>query len=240
ISVKAVDPYGNEGGTVTRTWNVGPRQNVDIRAIRTQPIPDGTYVKLSDYAGDYLRISYIDREWDDRYWVQHTNGDTNPDNAGIMVWPYYDSVNDVYHMPHTSELYRSPTITGVVWRDPYGETMLVDAERGYNNDATHYTYARYVWNDADELRLPENQGLIVTIGGIYRPGSGAGCPSASGYLEACVGSNRVVCLMGLAPYAFDDLVYNDEATIVGIPTWTPNGIILGVIEAYTAGSDVCL
>ena len=233
LQVKAIDLYGNEGPVVTRTWNVVPRQVADIRTIRTEPIADGTVILLDEGWGDTAtRITFVDHDYEERYWIQQSDGSVSPDNAGMVVYPYSGIPSDIGS---------SPRITAVVWRSENGETMLVDAEHEYFNSNTLYTSERGVDHQADNVRLAVNQGLLVGVGGRYYAGSG-GCSGASVHLETCNGSNRILCLdlsfvtLPVAPGDQDE----EYLSLEGIPIWTETGVRLLVLSWDVRGDDVCL
>ena len=239
IYVKGVDEFGNESPyPATRSWTITPRMISNIRLIRTEPITDGTWITLDEgYQTDHAtRVTYIDEDAYERYWIQQSDGSSSPDNAGILVRP--DS-------GFPTNIGVSPTVTGIVRVDEAGQYSLDDASFQMMTSNTYAFSGRWIDSDADEVKHPGNQGLVVVVGGDLRAGSG-GCQGfgPGAHFRACNGAGqKVVCLddtFGLLPPA-PQLPHEESwLSITGIPLWTTHGVQLLVIDVDERGDDVCM
>lgn len=246
LHVRAVDLYGNTSpGYTAWTWNVVPRSINEIRTIRTEPIETGTWVSIDPgYTLEAAtRISFIDTDVYERYWIQQTNGNhwwtsgagNQGDHTGMMVYPHENLPDEVGSSPH---------ITAVVRRSSAGETYLDRARAHYDNSNNWPHSARYIDHSVLGFIAPENQGLLVRMGGRLRSGKG-GCLGSgpNRHIEACNGlpggGSKVICIddsfVDLSSFPVDDW-FSAE----GIPVWTENGVRLLLTEANEGYSDVCL
>lgn len=254
LSVKAVDQYGNENALPVQTfWIVEPRLVQDIREIQTGAIAGGTIVTIDDAApasagGTFdqrrTRITFVD-EARDLYWIQQGDGSyniwnmtgPNPDYRGLRVYPYND-------IPSTSDVGKTPVITGVVEHAAGGERLLVDAEFQIYEGYAFPFWSLYLDRDATLARRAEYTGVLISMAGEVLSGSG-GCAGAGVHVEACwaMTGSRVICVDDpdelLPPPSYQD--YTAWVSFEAIPMRTPTGVVLRVTEAWTdMGEDACL
>lgn len=248
LHVRAVDLYGNTSPShATWTWTVVPRSINEIKTIRIEPIATGTWVTIDPGYSEAngTRITFIDSDVYERYWVQQTDGalwweegvGKQGDNTGIMVYP-------LGVLPLPTHLGRSPHLTGVVRRSAAGEVYLDRATTHYDNSNQWSISARFIDRSVSGVLALENQGLLVQMGGRLRSGNG-GCLNndLNRYIEACNGipggGSKVVCIhdasVDLSSLPVDDWFYAD-----GIPVWTDDGVRLLLTDVSEGGSDVCL